>query len=70
MAGNNASEVLPIDYKDRGTSLTRRDKHERVGRQPRFWRVEGGAIVGESSPQNPSSNTYISYRDIEAHDTT
>jgi hypothetical protein len=32
--------------------------------------VEGGAIVGESTPANPSGNTYIVYRDVEAHDFT
>lgn len=37
---------------------------------PKFWRVEGGAIVGESTPENPSGNTYIAYRDVEAHDFT
>jgi len=37
---------------------------------PKFWRVEGGAIVGESTPQNPSGNSYIVYRDTEAKDFT
>jgi hypothetical protein len=37
---------------------------------PKFWRVEGGAIVGESTPKNPSGNTYLVYRDIEAKDFT
>jgi hypothetical protein len=37
---------------------------------PKFWRAEGGAIVGESTPENPSGNTYIAYRDVEAHDFT
>jgi len=37
---------------------------------PKFWRVEGGAIVGESTPQNPSGNSYIVYRDVEAKDFT
>jgi len=37
---------------------------------PKFWRVEGGAIVGESTPQNPSGNSYIAYRDVEARDFT
>jgi hypothetical protein len=32
--------------------------------------VEAGAIVGESTAQNPSGNTYIMYRDVEAHDFT
>jgi hypothetical protein len=37
---------------------------------PKFWRVEGGAIVGESTPQNPSGNTYLVYRGTEARDFT
>jgi hypothetical protein len=37
---------------------------------PKFWRVEGGAIVGESTPQNPSGNSYLVYRDMEAKDFT
>ena len=37
---------------------------------PKFWRVEDGAIVGESTPQNPSGNSYIAYRDVEAKDFT
>ena len=37
---------------------------------PKFWRVEDGAIVGESTAANPSGNTYIVYRDMEAHDFT
>ncbi len=37
---------------------------------PKFWRVEEGAIVGESTAQNPSGNTYIAYRDMTARDFT
>ena len=37
---------------------------------PKFWRAEGGAIIGESTPQNPSGNTYLVYRDLEAKDFT
>jgi hypothetical protein len=37
---------------------------------PKFWRVEDGAIVGESTPQNPSGNNYIVYRKVEAKDFT
>jgi hypothetical protein len=37
---------------------------------PKFWRAEGGAIVGESTPQNPSGNSYIVYRGMEAKDYT
>ncbi|HVT88324.1 MAG TPA: DUF1080 domain-containing protein, partial [Tepidisphaeraceae bacterium] len=66
------SEPQPIDFNDHvgyvslfdGTSLKGWDGN------PKFWRVEDGAMVGESTPQNPSGNTYIAYRDIEAHDFT
>jgi len=37
---------------------------------PKFWRVEDGAIVGESTRQNPSGNTYLVYRDMQAKDFT
>ena len=37
---------------------------------PKFWRVENGAIVGESTPQNPSGNSYIAYRNMVAKDFT
>ncbi len=37
---------------------------------PKFWRVEDGSIVGESTQQNPSGNSYIVYRDVEAKDFT
>jgi 3-keto-disaccharide hydrolase len=37
---------------------------------PKFWRAEGGAIIGESTVQNPSGNTYLVYRGMEAKDFT
>ncbi len=37
---------------------------------PKFWRVEDGAIIGESTPQNPSGNSYLVYRDMVAKDFT
>jgi hypothetical protein len=36
----------------------------------KFWRVEDGAIVGESTRQNPSGNSYLVYRDMKAKDFT
>jgi hypothetical protein len=36
----------------------------------KFWRVDNGAIVGESTPENPSGNNYIVYRDLVARDFT
>src|SRR6201992_2565720 len=35
---------------------------------PKFWRVEDGAIVGESTKENPSGNSYIAYRAMKAKD--
>lgn len=37
---------------------------------PKFWRVEDGAIVGESTEQNPSGNSYLVYHGLEARDFT
>lgn len=37
---------------------------------PNIWRVENGAIVGESTPQKPSGNSYLWYRPIQAKDFT
>jgi hypothetical protein len=37
---------------------------------PKFWRVEDGAIVGESTVEHPSGNSYLACRGIEAHDFT
>jgi hypothetical protein len=37
---------------------------------PKIWRVENGQIIGESTPENPSGNTYLVYRDQQAKDFT
>ncbi len=66
------SEPAPFDFNDHdgyvslfnGTSLKGWDGN------PKFWRVENGAIVGESTPTNPSGNNYLVYRDLEAKDFT
>lgn len=34
----------------------------------RFWRVEDGALIGESTKEKPVSNSYIAYRGFEAKD--
>jgi hypothetical protein len=36
----------------------------------KFWRVEDGAIIGESTRENPSGNSYLVYRDMKAKDFT
>src|SRR5262245_42589472 len=66
------TEPSPMDFNDHegyvplfdGVSLKGWDGN------PKFWRVEDGAIVGESTPSNPSGNSYIAYRNLEAKDFT
>ena len=66
------TEPSPMDFNDHegyvslfdGVSLKEWDGN------PKFWRVEDGAIVGESTPTNPSGNSYIAYRNLEAKDFT
>ena len=66
------TEPSPLDFNDHrgyvplfdGASLKGWDGN------PRFWRVEDGAIVGESTPTNPSGNSYIVYRGLVAKDFT
>jgi hypothetical protein len=66
------TEPSPLDFGDHegyvplfdGVSLKGWDGN------PKFWRVENGAIVGESTPANPSGNSYIVYRDLVAKDFT
>ena len=66
------SQPEPMDFQDhRGyISLFDGKTLKDWDGNPKFWRVEDGAIVGESTPTNPSGNTYIVYRGIEAHDFT
>ena len=71
-AGIGFTQPDPMQFADRegyvpifdGVSLKGWDGN------PKFWRVEDHAIVGESTPQNPSGNSYIVYRDMEAKDFT
>lgn len=70
--GTGFTEPEPMDFHDHrgyvplfdGVSLKGWDGN------PKFWRVENGAIVGESTPENPSGNTYIAYREVVAKDFT
>jgi Spy/CpxP family protein refolding chaperone len=66
------SEPKPIDFNDHEGYVSMFDGVSLKGwdGNPKFWSVVDGAIVGESTQQNPSGNTYIVYRDIEAHDFT
>ncbi|MDP9078505.1 MAG: DUF1080 domain-containing protein [Bacteroidota bacterium] len=66
------TEPTPLDFNDHegyvsifdGKTLKDWDGN------PKFWRVEDGAIVGESTPKNPSGNSYIVYRGMKAKDFT
>ena len=66
------TEPAPFDFNDHdgyvsifdGKTLDGWDGHSK------FWRVEDGALVGESTATNPSGNSYIVYRRLEAHDFT
>jgi hypothetical protein len=65
-------QAEPIDFNDHRGYVSLFDGVSLAGwdGNPKFWRVEGGAIVGESTPTNPSGNTYIVYRGVQAHDFT
>lgn len=66
------TQPAPLDFEDHvgyvslfnGKSLKNWDGNLK------FWRVDGGAIVGESTEQNPSGNSYIVYRGVKAKDFT
>jgi hypothetical protein len=62
----------PLDFNDHEGYISLFDGVSLKGwdGNPKFWRVEDGAIVGESTPQNPSGNSYIAYRGVEAKDFT
>jgi 3-keto-disaccharide hydrolase len=66
------TEPASFDFNDRQGYVPLFDGKSLKGwdGNPKFWRVENGAIVGESTPANPSGNSYIVYRDLEAKDFT
>ncbi|MDB5241643.1 MAG: hypothetical protein JWP57_2268 [Spirosoma sp.] len=66
------TEPDPIDFNDHEgyVSLFNGKNLKDWDGNPKFWRVENGAIVGESTPENPSGNNYIAYRGTEAKDFT
>jgi hypothetical protein len=66
------TEPEPLDFNDHRGYVSLFDGLSLKGwdGNPKFWRAEGGAIVGESTPENPSGNTYIAYRDVAAKDFT
>lgn len=66
------TEPAPLNFDDHDGYVSLFDGRSLKGwdGNPKFWRVENGAIVGESTPTNPSGNSYIVYRDLEAKDFT
>ena len=66
------TEPTPLDFNDHDGYVSLFDGASLKGwdGNPKFWRVENGAIVGESTAENPSGNSYIVYRDLEAKDFT
>jgi hypothetical protein len=66
------TEPSPVDFGDHQGYVPLFDGKSLKGwdGNPKFWRVEGGAIVGESTPTNPSGNSYIVYRGLVAKDFT
>ena len=70
--GMQFTEPSPIDFNDHEGYVSIFDGKTLDGwdGNPKFWRVEDGAIVGESTPERPSGNSYIVYRRMEAKDFT
>jgi Domain of Unknown Function (DUF1080) len=70
--GGGFTEPEPYDFNDHRGYISLFDGVSLKGwdGNPKFWRADGGAIVGESTTENPSGNTYIAYRDSIAHDFT
>ena len=66
------TEPSPLDFDDHEGYVSIFDGRTLEGwdGNPKFWRVEDGAIVGESTPERPSGNSYIVYRRLEAKDFT
>ena len=70
--GMQFTEPSPYDFNDHDGYVSIFDGRTLDGwdGNPKFWRVEDGAIVGESTPERPSGNSYIAYRRMEAKDFT
>ncbi len=70
--GLQFTEPSPLDFNDHDGYVSIFDGRTLDGwdGNPKFWRVEDGAIVGESTPERPSGNSYIVYRRMEAKDFT
>jgi len=70
--GMRFTEPSPLDFDDHEGYVSIFDGRTLDGwdGNPKFWRVENGAIVGESTPERPSGNSYIAYRRLQAKDFT
>jgi hypothetical protein len=66
------SEPSPYDFNDHDGYMSLFDGVSLKGwsGNPKFWRVENGAIVGQSTKENPSGNSYLVYRDVKTRDFT
>ncbi len=66
------TQPQPIDFNDHEgyVSLFDGQTLKDWDGNPKFWRVEDGSIVGESSKENPSGNSYIVYKGMKAKDFT
>jgi hypothetical protein len=58
------NETGPMDFNDHEGCVSLFDGVSLKGwdGNPKFWKVEAGSIVGESTPKNPCGNTYLVYR--------
>ncbi|WP_216849000.1 DUF1080 domain-containing protein [Pedobacter sp. L105] len=66
------TQPAPMDFNDHEGYVSLFNGKDLTGwdGNPRFWRVEDGAIVGESTKENPSGNSYIAYKAMKAKDFT
>ncbi|HEY3853697.1 MAG TPA: DUF1080 domain-containing protein [Verrucomicrobiae bacterium] len=64
------TETGPADFNDHEGYVSLFDGVSLKGWDglPKFWRVEDGAIVGESTKENPCGNSYLVYRGFKAKD--
>lgn len=71
-AGNAFTQPDPLNFAEHEGYISIFDGVSLKGwdGNPKFWRAEDGAIIGESTPQNPSGNNYLVYRNLTAKDFT
>lgn len=69
-AGSRFHEPQPLDFDDHTGFVSIFDGKTLNGwdGDPQSWRVEDGAIVGESTAERPRNNTYISYHGDQPRD--